>query len=448
MRQSHRAASRPIGPSLRFVKTEQQKDGTLGRRIGRFFIPNIILLGLTSLLMDLSSEMVYPLIPLFLAGFGAKPAIIGLIEGIAESLAAFLKVFSGWWGDKTGREKQLTVAGYAASLVYKILLFFSLSWLGVLTARIVDRIGKGVRTAPRDALVAASGGDKKLGRSFGLHKMMDMLGAALGVLLAFVIIAAGMTFQSAFLLSMIPAALGIVVVCFVVQNKREPAKKDKPLAAATLPLIEATAGTGATEEKPALIQRGFKPSGKLIAYLGILFVFCVGNSSNAFLLLKASDAGLSAANVLLVYFLFNITASIFSYPLGRLSDRIGRRRLIVPGYLLYGMTYFGFALLSGTWSIPVLFILYGLYTALISGAERAFIVEQAPPNYKGTVLGLYGMCQGFGLLAASLLAGGLWNAFGANAPFFFGGAIGIFCAVAIGLLMRRSTADTRVDQVR
>jgi MFS family permease len=393
-----------------------KNDGRVGRQIGRVFIPNIIILGLTSLLMDLSSEMVYPLIPLFLIGFGATPAIIGLIEGIAESLAAFLRVFSGWIGDRTGREKQLTVAGYSASLIYKILLFLSLSWIGVLIARIVDRVGKGIRTAPRDALVAASGGDMKLGRSFGLHKMMDMLGSALGVLFAFVIVYAGMSFQSAFLISMIPAALGIVVICFVVQGKRNPS---------IIP-----------DAKPDFIQKGFKPSKKLIAYLVVIFVFCIGNSSNAFLLLKASDSGLSASAVILVYFLFNITASVFSYPLGRLSDRIGRRKLIVSGYLLYGITYFGFAFLNDSWQISVLFIFYGLYTALISGAERAFIVEQSPPDYKGTVLGLYGMSQGLGLLIASILAGGLWNIIGAGAPFIFGGAIGIVCAVSIGVLMR------------
>jgi MFS family permease len=374
--------------------------------------------------MDLSSEMVYPLIPLFLTGFGATPAIIGLIEGIAESLAAFLRVFSGWLGDRTDSEKQLTVAGYSASLVYKILLFLSLSWVGVLVARIVDRVGKGIRTAPRDALVAASGGDKKLGRSFGLHKMMDMLGSALGVLLAFVIVYIGMSFQSAFLISMIPAALGIIVICFVVQEKGNSSENFE-VTASKIP-----------DAKTEFIQKGFKPSKKLIAYLGIIFVFCIGNSSNAFLLLKANDSDLSASSVILVYFLFNITASVFSYPMGRLSDRIGRRRLIVPGYFLYGITYFGFAFLNGSWSISILFILYGLYTALISGAERAFIVEQAPPDYKGTVLGLYGMCQGFGLLVASILAGGLWNVFGASAPFIFGGTIGIVCAVSIGVLMR------------
>jgi MFS family permease len=401
-----------------------KNSGAVGKRIGRFFIPNIIILGLTSLLMDLSSEMVYPLIPLFLAGFGVTPAIIGLIEGIAESLAAFLRVFSGWIGDRTGREKQLTIAGYSASLIYKVLLFLSLSWIGVLIARVVDRVGKGIRTAPRDALVAASGGDMKLGRSFGLHKMMDMLGSALGVLLAFVIVHAGMSFQSAFLISMIPAALGIVVICFVVQGKRSPSMN-----------IEATA-SAIPDAKIDFIQKGFKPSKKLIAYLGIIFVFCIGNSSNAFLLLKASDSGLSASAVILVYFLSNITASVFSYPMGRLSDRIGRRRLIVSGYLLYGITYFGFAFLNDSWQISVLFIFYGLYTALISGAERAFIVEQAPTDYKGTVLGLYGMSQGFGLLIASILAGELWNIIGSSAPFIFGGTIGIVCAVSIGVLMR------------
>jgi MFS family permease len=252
--------------------------------------------------------------------------------------------------------------------------------------------------------------------------MMDMLGSALGVLLAFVIVSMGISFQTAFMISLIPAVLGILSICMVAQNNGHAAST----RADTIPLA-----------------KGFRPGRRLIAYLSILFVFCVGNSSNSFLLLKASDSGLSNSRVILVYFLFNITASIFSYPFGRLSDKIGRGKLIVPGYLLYGLTYFGFAFLKGSWSVPVLFIVYGLYTALISGAERAFIVEQSPPEYKGTVLGLYGMCQGFGLLAASLLAGGLWNRYGSGAPFIFGGSIGILCAAVIFILMRGSAYRTR-----
>ena len=375
-------------------------------------IPNIVLLGLTSFFMDMSSEMVYPLIPFFLTSFGATPVIIGLIEGIAESLSSLLRVFSGWWGDKKGNEKRLTVIGYSTSFLYKFLLFFSTGWGGVLFARVVDRIGKGVRTAPRDVLVATSGGDKKIGRSFGFHKMMDMAGSALGVVLAFIIVWVGMTFKTAFLLSLIPAGLGIVTICLVKQNTKN----------------------GETKNESTPVK--FRLNKWLTVYLIVIFIFNIGNSSNAFLLLKASEAGFNQWQVILVYLLFNVTTSVFAYPFGRLSDKVGRGRLLLPGYFLYGIVYLGFAFILKQWMIPVLFILYGLYTALISGAERAFLVEQAPAEYKGTILGLYGMCQGFGLLIASLLAGGLWNSWGSKMPFIVGGAIGFFCALAIGIISK------------
>ena len=360
--------------------------------------------------MDMSSEMVYPLIPLFLAGLGATPLIIGLIEGIAESLAAFLRVFSGWWGDRTGQEKQLTVAGYSASLLYKLILLFSTGWGGVLVARIVDRTGKGIRTAPRDSLLAASGGDKQLGRSFGFHKMMDMAGSALGVALAFCIIWVGLSFQEAFLLSMIPAGIGIVMVS----------------------LVKKTGGK--TERKERGFTTKFRPSKRLVLFLITIFIFSIGNSSNAFLLLKASDVGFNEWQVILMYLIFNVTTSLFAYPFGKLSDKIGRSRLLIPGYCLYGVAYLGFAFVTQAWMVPVLFVIYGIYTALVAGAERSLLVEQAPSEYKGTVLGLYGMCQGFGLLIASLLAGGLWTAMGSSVPFVVGGAIGFACAALIGVL--------------
>ncbi len=390
----------------------EEPNGTKapGIRIGRVFVSNIILLGLTSLFIDMSTEMVYPLIPLLLASFGATPAIIGLIEGIAESIAAFLKVASGWWGDRTGDEKKLTVVGYCASIAYKIILLVSTSWGGVLIARMADRLGKGIRTAPRDALIAASGGDKKLGRAFGLHKMMDMLGAALGVALSLLVVASGLSFRAAFVYSIIPAALGVGVLTLV-RRVRAPRGKAERFS-----------------------LKGFRLRDPLAAYLGVIFLFCVGNSSNAFLLLRAGAAGLDSKQVILMYLIYNVSASLFAYPMGRLSDRVGRAKLLIPGYFLYGVTYFGFAGVGSGIAMPVLFVLYGLYTAMISGAERAFIAEQAGTAYRGTVLGLYGMCQGFGLLAASLLAGALWSGYGAGAPFLFGGTLGILSALALGVI--------------
>ena len=407
--------------------TDNRDTQRHGRQIGRFFLSNVVILGLTSLFMDMSTEMVYPLIPLYLAAFGSGPAVLGLIEGIAESLACFLRVWSGYIGDKTHREKGLAFTGYSLSVVYKVILFIATSWLGVLVARSLDRVGKGIRTAPRDALVAVAGGDKKLGRAFGLNKMLDMLGQALGILLAFFIVGAGMGFNSAFLWSLIPAVIGVAAVLFVKTYRR----------------VNERHGDEIKEPSPPAFSRSrikalFSENKRFILFLLILFGFSLGNFSAAFLLLRASDAGLSAPMVIMMYFLSTVAASALAYPFGRLSDRVGRAGLLVPGYLVYGFVYLGFAFLGGASAVlPLLFVGHGVYTALVSGAERAFVAEQAKAEYRGTVLGVYGLCQGGGLLIASVLAGVLWTEFGAGAPFLFGGIIGFAAALGIRALLGR-----------
>ncbi|WP_243112502.1 MULTISPECIES: MFS transporter [Acutalibacteraceae] len=379
----------------------------------KFAVSNIVLLGLVSLFVDMSTEMVYPLVPLFLtATLGASPAIVGIIEGIAESIASLLKVFSGYIGDVRHNKKRLAFAGYSASVIYKIFLLLAVSWPGVLVARVIDRTGKGIRTAPRDALVAQSSDGKKLGGSFGLHKMLDMAGSSLGALFAYLFIATSFGFHRAFLLSIIPAVIGILIIFSVREDKN----------------------SGMVSEK--LTLKGLKLDGKLKLYLAAIFVFCLGNSSNTFLLLKAQERGFSASQVLLLYLVFNVAASVLAIPSGKLSDRFGRSRILVPGYLIYGLVYLGFALLTSKPAILVLFIAYGAYTAFISGAERAFIAENAPSGFKGTVLGIYGMLQGFGLLLSSIIAGFLWDKINSDVPFLFGGVLGIVSAVIIGTILR------------
>lgn len=375
-------------------------------------ISNIVLLGLVSLFADMSTEMVYPLIPLYLtATLGASPAIVGVIEGIAESIASLLKVFSGYIGDVYQNKKKLAFAGYSASVVYKIMLLLAGSWPGVLAARVVDRTGKGIRTAPRDALVAQSSDVQQLGGSFGLHKMLDMAGSALGVIFAYFFIATNFGYHKAFLFSIIPAVIGIVIIFAVREDKSCISKCEK------------------------ISLKGLRLDGKLKAYLAVIFVFCLGNSSNAFLLLKAQDRGFSASQVILLYLVFNVAASVLALPMGQLSDKLGRSKILVPGYLIYGCVYLGFALLSAKAAVPFLFIAYGSYTALIGGAERAFIVERAPGQLKGTVLGLYGMIQGIGLLLSSMIAGLLWEQVDSDAPFLFGGLIGIASAIMIRTIL-------------
>lgn len=373
---------------------------------------NIILLGLVSLFVDMSTEMVYPLVPIFLTSMlGASPAVMGVIEGIAESVASLIKVFSGYIGDVYHNKKRLTFAGYSASVFYKIVLLLAASWPGVLIARVIDRTGKGIRTAPRDALIAQSSDGKKLGGSFGLHKMLDMVGSSFGALLAFIFVTTHFGFHQAFLFSIIPALIGILIIFSVREDKHSIT----------------------TCEKRTL--KGLKLEGKLKAYLAVIFIFCLGNSSNTFLLLKAQERGFSVPQVMLLYLIFNVATSILAIPAGKLSDKYGRSKILVPGYLIYGLVYFGFAFLSAKPSILLLFIAYGAYTALIGGAERAFIAENSPSGFKGTVLGLYGMLQGIGLLLSSTLAGLLWVGVNTNAPFLFGGAAGIISAIMILVIL-------------
>lgn len=401
------------------MNPQSDENKTAGRR----FLTNIVIIGLVSLFIDMSTEMVYPIIPLFLTTtLGVTPAIVGVIEGIAESIASLLKVFSGYIGDRYQNKKKLTFIGYSASVLYKVVLFLSTSWVGVLAARAIDRTGKGIRTAPRDALVAQSCAKNKLGRSFGLHKMLDMAGSALGAFLAFVFVTFGTGFHQAFLYSIIPAVIGICIITAVKETKQVRA-----------------AGT-------KLSFKGVKLSPKLKLYLAVMFLFCLGNSSNTFLLLKAQERGFTTSEVLLLYLVFNIAASAFAFPSGKLSDRFGRSSILIPGYILYGLVYVGFALLLAQSAIIVLFIFYGACTAFISCAERAFIAEHSPADYRGTVLGIYGMLQGVGLLLSSIIAGVMWDKINSDVPFLFGGALGLAAGLAILIIVNISKRTAKAGE--
>ena len=382
---------------------------------------NIILLGLVSFFSDFSSEMIYPLIPLYLTSvFGATPALVGLVEGIAESLASLLKVFSGYVTDKYRKKKKLAFAGYSTGLLYKLALMVSTSWVGVLGARAIDRIGKGIRTAPRDVLVSENADRGSLGKAFGIHKALDMAGSAAGILAAFFLLAGlkgqAINYKSFFLVSMIPAVFGLVALLLV---------KEKNAAAAP-------------PKREAFWKNLKAVNGNLKLYLAVSFIFTIGNSSNTFLLLRAKSIGFTDQNVVLLYFIYNTVAALLSIPLGKLSDRIGKKKLLICGYIAFAIVYAGFALVHSPAVMVCLFILYGTYTAMTAGVERAYIAEISPPALKGTMLGLQSTLVGIALLPASVIAGFLWTAFGAAAPFTLGAAFALIAALMLCFIHGRT----------
>jgi MFS family permease len=372
---------------------------------------NLVMLGLVSFFADVSSEMVYPLIPLYLSSaFGATPALVGLIEGIAESTASLLKVFSGYLTDKYQKKKPIAFLGYLAGLVYKAALLVTSSWGGVLAARVVDRVGKGIRTTPRDVMVSDSAREGGLGVAFGLHKALDMLGSALGILLAWMLVksaAAGQVdYKKVFLYSLVPAALSLAMFFFIREKRRAvPA-----------------------ENRERFWKNYFKLPGPLKFYLLVAFLFTLGNSSNAFLLLRARSVGYDDVSVILLYFAYNLTASLLAFPFGRLSDRLGRKRLLIAGYLVFGLVYLGFGFTQSKTALLFFFILYGLYTAMTAGVERALIAEISPPELKGTLLGLHSTLVGVTLLPASAIFGLMWTRLGPQAAFAFGAALALLAA--------------------
>lgn len=371
----------------------------------------------TSFLTDISSEMIVNLLPLFLVNvLGARTAVVGLIEGIAESTASLLKVFSGWISDRLGKRKAPTIAGYAISTVAKPFLYIVTTWWGVLAVRFADRVGKGVRTAPRDALVADSIREEHRGLAFGLHRAGDTAGALVGLLVALGVVWAAQagslaleraTFRRVMLFSLIPAALAVLVLA---------------LGAQDVSVVE-------RRSAPRLSLRAF--DARFRRFLMVVLLFTLGNSADAFLILRAQERGLSVPGVLGMLATFNLVYALVSGPAGALSDRVGRRRLIVGGWLVYGLLYLGFALAGTAWLIWVLYALYGVYYGAVEGTAKAYVADIVPRDRRGTAYGVYNAAVGVAAFPASLIAGvlwqgvGGWQGFGPGAPFFFGSALAL-----------------------
>ena len=379
---------------------------------------NVFFLGLVSFFADISAEMVYPISPLYLtSACGATPALIGIIEGIAESLASLLKVFSGYITDKYNKKKPIAFLGYATGLIYKIALIAASSWGGILGARVIDRIGKGIRTAPRDVMVCESADSNRMGTAFGIHKALDMAGSAIGILIAYLLLSSAngaFDYKNLFLISIIPALLSL----------------------AMFPLIKEKKEQRIIKEREPFWKNVKKLDGQLKLYLLVAFLFTLGNSSNAFLLLRAKSVGFNDTSVILLYFIYNITASLLAIPLGKRSDQVGRKRLLVSGYIVFAAVYMGFAFAYNKIFMIALFVLYGVYTAMTTGVERAFIAEISPQELKGTMLGLHSTIVGIALLPASAIAGVLWTSFGAEIPFVFGACLSLIAAFVLIILMK------------
>ena len=381
--------------------------------------PTVKALGVVTLLNDLSSEVAVRTLPLFLANvLGVKAGIIGLIEGLAESTATLLKVVSGVLADRIGKKKALALWGYGLSGFTKPLLFFAAGWPLVLVVRVLDRIGKGIRTAPRDALIADVTAPEHRGRAFGFNKAMDKAGAVAGLLLAAGILYFSGTgqvtltrenYQALVLLSVVPGIAAVFVLARWVRER--------------------SASPSAQASSVRLAWRGL--DGRFRAYLVLLVIFTLGNSSDAFLMLRAQTLGFQPVEIFLLLAAFNLVITLSSTPAGALSDRLGRRGLIVAGWAIYAAIYLGFALASSPWHVWALYLGYGLYYGAFQGAASALVADLVPSDLRGTAYGLFNGAIGVAAFPASLLAGLLWDWYGPPAPFLAGGILALVATLGV-----------------
>ncbi|HTP07459.1 MAG TPA: MFS transporter [Anaerolineae bacterium] len=404
------------------VETQPEKKASI-RNLPR----NVWAVSATSFFMDVSSEMVLNILPLFLANvLGVQTAIIGVIEGVAEATASVLKLFSGWLSDRLHQRKWLAVIGYGLSALSKPFFYFAATWEAVAAVRWVDRVGKGIRTAPRDALVADSIDPKQRGLAFGFHRAADTAGALVGLLIALFVVwlaegsssdLTAQTFRVVVLVSLIPAALAVISLVFGAKDVTVKGQRTAPKFA-------------------------FRALGRpFMIFMVIVGIFTLGNSSDAFLVLRAQDLGVSVIGILAMVATFNLIYALISTPAGSLSDRIGRRKLIVGGWLVYALIYLGFGLAKTGWQVWVLYALYGGYYGMAYGTANALVADLVPAELRGTAYGSYNAIIGLLAFPASVIAGvlwqgiGAWPGFGPSAPFMFGGTLALIAAVLMAFWM-------------
>lgn len=396
---------------------------------------NVFALSFVSLLNDTSSEIIYPLLPAFLfLTLGASPFYIGIIEGFAESVAAFLKLFSGYLSDKFNKRKFPVFFGYALASIVRPLLAFVTTWQHVFVVRLTDRVGKGIRGAPRDAILAESVAPEKRGLAFGFNRAADHFGAVLGPVCAFVLLSflasdpenpTARDYRQVFLFASVPVALGLfVIVFFVKEKKHEPHTEELNLTPIKLSLKE--------------FDGNFK------RFLGIIALFTLSNSTDAFLLLRAEQAGIAPAILPLLWMTLHFSKVIFSLIGGDLSDKFGRKKLIFSGWIVYALVYAGFAFVNAEWQAWVLFIIYGIYFGLTEGTEKALVADLVESQEKrGTAFGFYNLAFSITVLPASIIFGALWSYYGASAAFLISAVISICAAFLLLTIQTNSSIQSK-----
>jgi MFS family permease len=398
-----------------------QTDNVTAERTIYGFSRNVINTGIISFLSDCSVKTIYSIMPMFLMSLGASKTSLALIEGIAESTASVFKVISGFWSDKIGKNKPFMLIGYGLSALVLPLYAFVLTPLHVLIIRFTERVGKGIRTAPRDSLIAGSVTNGETGKSFGLQKTMDNSGAIVGPLVAFGLLSffPG-NYRLIMLLAGIPAIFAIFVIIFGIKEVRK-------------------------SKQELFTKFHFKDfSPRFYLFLGVIFIFTLGNSTDALLMVKANELGIEVAYIPLVYLITSVVSVVMAIPIGTLSDKIGKERILIVGFVIYAVVYYGFGSTSGTGFIVILFALYGLYSAATDGIQKAFISDLVDKNKKGTAMGIYNALLGITLLPASLIAGLLYDKVDSSAPFYFGAAMAILSAICMLLYTGSRSARSSV----
>jgi MFS family permease len=377
---------------------------------------NVVVLGLVSFFNDIASEMVYPIVPIFLTTvLKSSTAVVGLIEGIAEATAAITKFLFGYWSDKVGRRKPFVVLGYTFSSISKGLIGAAYFWPLVLFSRFLDRLGKGLRTASRDALLLQNTNEKNKGFIFGFHRAMDSAGAVLGPIFALILISLfANNLRLVFYLAMIPGLIGVLLLIFLVKEKKDGQEKKA--------------------EKINFSWKALNPKVKF--FILVSFIFALGNSSDAFLILRAKNLGLTTQLAVFAYVLYSLVQTVLSAPIGSLSDKIGHRKMFVFGLLVFSLVYLAIGVIKSSVFLWFLFPLYGIYIAATDGVSKAYLGEFIKEKEAGSVYGLYQMVIALATFFASWFGGWLWTKIAPSATFYFG-AVMSFLAFLIFIVGRR-----------